>query len=611
MLGLWILIYSCYAEDLILVDTSTNSSNIIHQVDLACRFYGLSVEHLFVGKDQNNRHVIDALNRGASSAMIITANAFPYINSHEVLSTLREKHKANTPILIIGVTPATDSRLLKNWSGGTVIGCKSSTDIPSSGFYDVANFKEIARELSGQHIPFTCERIYHLILDNTKESQSILEITTVNYNKYLPIFVKTVVDEHDVFFQTEVFPFDLSMESIWQYESNRFFEVAALMLFLRYSCGERCWHSFGHYANLTIDDPWLTEPFGHLSYKELLEEMENHNFHTTIAFIPWNYDRSKSDVVNLFHNHPDRFSICFHGNDHDHYEFYKYETILSNPWPAKPRDVQEANIKQALARMAKFRSMTRLSYDKVMVFPHGIAPARTLGLLKKYNFIATVNTGNVPLGSHAPSDALFRLRPVTMKFENFPSLNRYTLIRAQSDIAIDLFLDNPLLFCAHHDFFEDGIDAFNETADLINEIEPDIVWQSLGHICQHLYLEKLRYDGNYDVLALSSNFILINTHHHDVTYFVRKEESFSFPIKQVTVDDQQYSYKKSEKDLMLEVCLPAGESRHIVIEYENSLDLASIDISKSDARVNRLRRLSDYRDMILSKNVVGRFLTHF
>ena len=250
MLALWILIYSCYAEDLILVDTSTNSSNIIHQVNLACRFYGLSVERLFVGKDQSNCHVVDALNHGASSAMIITAHAFPYINSHEVLSTLREKHKANTPILIIGVTPATDSKLLKNWSGGAVVGRKSSKDIPSSGFYDVANFKEIARELSGQRIPFTCERIYHLILDNSKESRLILKFTNMNDNMFLPIFVKTVVDEHDVFFQTEVLQFDSSMESIWRYESNRFFEVAALILFLRYSCGERCWHSFGHYANL-------------------------------------------------------------------------------------------------------------------------------------------------------------------------------------------------------------------------------------------------------------------------------------------------------------------------------------------------------------------------
>jgi hypothetical protein len=49
--------------------------------------------------------------------------------------------------------------------------------------------------------------------------------------------------------------------------------------------------------------------------------------------------------------------------------------------------------------MEKFRAMTGISYDKVMIFPHGIAPADTLGLLKKYNFLAAVNASNVPLGS--------------------------------------------------------------------------------------------------------------------------------------------------------------------------------------------------------------------
>ena len=56
---------------------------------------------------------------------------------------------------------------------------------------------------------------------------------------------------------------------------------------------EAQWHSPGHYANLTIDDPWFAESYGHLTYNGLLGEMEKANFHTTIAFIPWNYDRSE------------------------------------------------------------------------------------------------------------------------------------------------------------------------------------------------------------------------------------------------------------------------------------------------------------------------------
>jgi len=435
-----------------------------------------------------------------------------------------------------------------------------------------------------------------------------LEIKAMNEG-LLPVFVKTEVNGHDLFFQTEICTYDSPKESIWQYQRHHFFEIAPLMIFIKYAYGDRCWHSAKNYANLIIDDPWLIEPYGQLNYKGLYEEMQNSHFHTTIAFIPWNYDRSKPDVVSLFHNHPEGLSICIHGNNHDHYEFYKYETGPGDPWPAKPLNTQEANIKQALARMEKFRSMTGISYDKVMVFPHSIAPAKTLGLLKKYNFLATVNAENVPLGSNEPKDSSFLLRPVTLNFENFPSLKRYSPNRTQVEIAIDVFLDNPIIFYVHHNFFQNGVDSFNKTANMVNKIQPDIIWQSLGYISQHLYLEKLRDDGNYDVKTFSSNFILENIYQNDLVYFVRKEEDFSIPIKQVTVDGQPFSYKKYGNNLILEVFIPAGESRHIVIEYENSLDISSIDVSKNDPRINRLRKTSDFRDITLSKNVFGRVFT--
>ena len=46
------------------------------------------------------------------------------------------------------------------------------------------------------------------------------------------------------------------------------------------------------------------------------------------------------------------------------------------------------------------------------------------------------------------------------------------------------------------------IGAFNEVAHMVNEIEPDIQWRSLGDIARHLYLTRLREDGNYDVLCV-------------------------------------------------------------------------------------------------------------
>ena len=91
---------------------------------------------------------------------------------------------------------------------------------------------------------------------------------------------------------------------------NAFLRLAPAMMFAKYSAGARGWHAPAHYANLTIDDPWLRQPYGYVDYKGLLEEMEKHNFHTTIAFIPWNYERSQPEVVSLFKSHPERFSIA-------------------------------------------------------------------------------------------------------------------------------------------------------------------------------------------------------------------------------------------------------------------------------------------------------------
>ena len=80
-------------------------------------------------------------------------------------------------------------------------------------------------------------------------------------------------------------------------------------MYLRAAAGDKAWHFPRQYANLTVDDPWLIEPYGHLSYAGLLAEMEKHNFHTTVAFIPWNFDRSRPDVVSIIRAHPDRFSV--------------------------------------------------------------------------------------------------------------------------------------------------------------------------------------------------------------------------------------------------------------------------------------------------------------
>src|SRR5206468_6276577 len=105
---------------------------------------------------------------------------------------------------------------------------------------------------------------------------------------------------------------------------------------------------------------------------------------------------------------------------------------------------------QGLARMEAFSRTTSLPYDRVMVFPHAIAPAETLGLLKRYNFLATVNSQSVPLDAPSADDPLIVLRPWTLSYENFPSIRRISaeIPVSRADLAINAFLGNTQLFYA-------------------------------------------------------------------------------------------------------------------------------------------------------------------
>ena len=371
---------------------------------------------------------------------------------------------------------------------------------------------------------------------------------------------------------------------------------------------EREWHMPGVYANLTIDDPWLTEPYGFMSYRDLLGSMERSNYHTTIAFIPWNYDRSEETVATLVRDNPARFSISVHGNNHDHQEFYRYETGPSDSWPAKPIGVQEKNIVQALARMERFKELTGIEYDKVLIFPHSIAPAKTLGLLKKYGFLSTVNAGNVPLGTEPPTESPKRYFEPLL-FENFVSLDRWGASLSEDKIIDALAAGRPLLFHEHHAYFESSIDAFSSVAESVNALEPSVQWKSLGYISRHLYLLRLRPDGDYDVRAFSGKTELENKHSKSIIYHVEKTENFIPPVLDVQVDGEPITFEQTDDVIRFAVEVPAGASSIASVVYETAVDLSAVDISRKGLRINTLRRLSDFRDLQLANSAVGKGAT--
>jgi len=598
MSSLW-----CYSADVVLIrSTDGGPSSEQHELELATQFYGLNLT-VVVASGKNAARALDLVQQNATIAVAIEADALTDVNQNALLRALHRRFGVGVPLLILGVTPERDTTLLSTWSGGSAVGAKRLASLLHLQ-YVVGRVAGITEQLTAREIPFPGDDTTYFALAEHSRAQEIMAVR--NDRQVVPVFIEADLHQQKVFLLCKMrSPFEGAVE--WSADSmvNAFAEMAPVMMFIKYSAGERGWHAIHHYANLTIDDPWLREPYGHLSYKGLLKEMEKHDFHTTIAFIPWNYDRSEAEPISLFRSHPERFSICIHGDNHDHKEF---EDLGS-----KPLSLQIAALKQSLARMEKFKILTGIPYDNVFVFPHGIGTESILEGLKHYNFLATINSSNVPMDRARPPALFFTLRPVTLSFANFPSIMRYpaSMPSPSALLGINAFLDNPLFLYSHHDFFASGMDAFDGMADEVNKLEPDTRWRSVGEIVNHLYLVRLRDDSNYDVLTFSSSINLENTSGRDLVFHVRKQESGSPVIASVSVDGRKVPFQLREEYLDLSVPVPAGKARSVLIQYKNDLDLASISTLKSSFRVYLLRRVSDYRDITLSKYYVGRAITDY
>jgi hypothetical protein len=565
------------------------------QLKSALNFYGLQ-ETVIPVSGSGSSSLAQAVQRSQTIAVAISADALQSVNKTRFLSALDRRPGSKLPVLIFGINGDTRSEDLREWSQGTVTGSKPALSAKTAAFYQFGHVSGITQQLSGIRGPVSSHDLQYLVV---AEPRIEAIMSAGDSEQMSPVFVRAYAGNHAIFLAASIGAPDIPSGPSPYREVPVFASLAPEMIFLRYAAGDRAWHSPGQYANFTIDDTWLREPYGYVNYEALLREMEAHNFHTTIAFIPWNYDRSQPAMVSLFREHPDRYSICIHGNNHDHQEFGSYTD--------KPLAGQAQDIKQALARMSHFQQLTGIGYDPVMVFPHSISPEKTFALLKKYNFLGTANSLNVPMDAQAPAGAEFALRTATMTFADFPSLRRYSAEAPgpPAQLVIDAFLGNPILFYGHEAFFHDGINAFDPTADTVNRLAP-AEWKSLGYIAQHLYLVKLRDDGDYDVRLYGTNIHLENPSARNAVFHIEKQEDFAFPLT-VSADGHPYSYQRSRDALEMNLPIRAHGSSQIEIKYANDLNIANVDVSKKSLRIMMIRHLSDFRDDVVSKTAAGRW----
>lgn len=587
--------------EVILIRNHSVDQPVETQIRTLVDFYGLNLRAFDLEREPIG--TIPVMPKGnVVVAVLISQDALGLLPRRSLEIRLLKNDIRRIPVLIFGIVSSSNEEQLKLWSGGAIDGClpKISNTLPESLVF--GKVPRMTRTLRRWRLPAVTAPSCALHERPTAESEDVLRLE--GHNRSDALLVRTAGVRGEVFFTPAVTMFDRSWAGDPRGLTGVFSSLAPLIVFMSYVAEDYKWHLDGNYANLTIDDPWLKAQYGHLNYTALLTEMRQHKFHTTIAFIPWNFDRSNEHVSSMFRNNPAYFSIAIHGNNHIHQEFAAYTAV--------PLSEQIQALKKALARMERFQYLTGIPYDRFMVFPHAIAPERTLIELKRYNFLGTANSSDVPLDRATPSQATFLLRPYSRDYGSFLTLFRYPAGEQteRAEIAINCFMGNPLLFYGHEDLFFRGIGTFDELADFINRTQPDTRWTSLGELARHVYLIRRRDTGGFQVQMFSNEMDLKNPENEDAEFQIECEEDLNLPISSVTIDGFNAPVTRSPKRLTIAVTIPANQIRRIRICYQNDLDFSRIDIRKVDWRVKVIRNVSDFRDLYLSNISWGRGVKH-
>lgn len=589
------VVLPCFGADLLLIRGSRAVSYQDIQIQNVADFYGLRTKVVNIDSGEGIARVVAFIKSPTTVAVVFREDALSKLFRSHALPALRGQSR-RLPVMVFGITEEVDEAALRFWSGGAVRSC-SAVGVPiRPKIMTVAKSDRLTRQLTGIELPAVASPLCKLQLGPDSSVQAVL--TVRDEQAVAPVLVRVKWPDREMFLVPQETLLDLSCGAKSTELIGTFSSMAPFILFLSYAAGEYAWHLDGHYANFTIDDPWLTEPYGNLDYEALLAEMDRHNFHCTIAFIPWNFDRSEPRVVSLFLKRPDRFSICIHGNNHAHQEFGDYDR--------NPLTQQSADIKQGVARMERFRSLTGIPYDRFMVFPHAVAPEATFTLLTSYGFLGTANSSNVPMNVNPPRSLGSLFWPSTGVYGGLLSLYRHPVLGEihRSQLAIESFFGSPLLFYAHENVFEDGTGAFNHVADYVNELQPDVRWASLGQIARHSHLIRRRLDGNLDVLMFSSEMDLVNPDPQERKFFVTKMGLSAEPSS-VTVDESPATPSRTAHLYRIDLSIPPHRVCKVRFTYKNDLDLKRVDVRKTGLYYYSLRMASDFRDLHLSRSKVA------
>jgi hypothetical protein len=375
--------------------------------------------------------------------------------------------------------------------------------------------------------------------------------------------------------------------------SEYFSRFVPYAMALRRIFGEECWHPGGAYASLTIDDPLLQPKYGHLDFASLLQMMKEHNFSTTVAFIPHNYRRHSKRTVEMFRQNSDRLAICFHGNDHTEGEFGSQDTSWLN-----------TIIGIAETRMRALTRATGIPCHKVMAFPKETYSLETMKVLKSHNFCAAVSSRPHLHQRRVTLTLRERALPAVLRHGDFPLfLRKYAHDSTELNIAFRLFFGQPALTVDHHGAFRQP-EGLIRVVRMINSIAPEIRWTDLETAVMNSTLRRQMHDGTCHVRAYSNGVNIVNKGDSPQRCLVEWYHSPECPPVEAVLQDGTpiHSFEVDDGAIWFSTELAPRSSQVFSVTYRNTYPCLEGLGWQWRTKAFVRRRLSEVRDNYISKS---------
>jgi hypothetical protein len=335
-----------------------------------------------------------------------------------------------------------------------------------------------------------------------------------------------------------------------------FSRLAPLAMFLRGALGARLWHHDRPRACFVIDDPLLNrDRYGFLDYSSFIADVSDLRCSASIAFIPWNYRRTRRQVAAALAGAAGSISLCVHGCDHTSAEF-----------AAREVEVVRSRAQLALRRMSAHRDRFGLPFDDVMVFPQGLFSTAALHALGDCGYLAAVNTAVCPIDLPAPLTLRESLDVAIATASDFPVFGR-RYPRELAEFAFDLFLGRPALAVEHHTYFRQGDGAFRRFVTALSGLDRGLEWASLAHICSSACRKRLAANGDVHVRFYTDRFSVSNRDEQPRT-FVLFRRCVDRPRPSLAIDGERAELEQQADDLTFTLTLAPGQIAQVRLASE-------------------------------------------